>query len=69
MTYLDESIVQNEHGCCDVPSPGLTPEQHLSNVTNISHLRMSKAELPDNQRGVQDKSCHYNGKDESRNQT
>lgn len=65
MTYLDEGVVQDEHDRSKIPSPGFTPEKHLTNIANISHLRMAQAKLPHNQRSVQDES----GNDHCQDQT
>jgi hypothetical protein len=46
MTYLDESVVQDEHERCSIPRPSLSPKKHLANITYISNLGVSETELP-----------------------
>ena len=43
---LDKGIVEQEHDCCEVPGDSGVPEEHLSNIANISHLGMTQAKLP-----------------------
>jgi hypothetical protein len=42
-------IVKYEHGRGEPPSPFLIPEEHLTNITNISNFRVAKTELPDDE--------------------
>jgi hypothetical protein len=45
-TDLDEGVVEDKHHRCGIPSPGLSPEEHLPDITNISHFGMAETEFP-----------------------
>ena len=65
MEALNESVVQNEHDRCGIPSNLGVPEEHLANVADITNLGVSKAELPDDQRCVEYKAGLNGGQDET----
>lgn len=44
--YLYERVVQDEHDGCEVPGCPGVPEQHLSNITDISGFGVPQTELP-----------------------
>jgi hypothetical protein len=46
IAYLNKGIVQHKHDSSRIPSPGLTPEKHLANITYISNFGMSQTKLP-----------------------
>lgn len=65
---LDKGVVQNEHDGSRPPDPLAIPEEHLSKITNITDLRMPKAELPGDQAGVKNNARNGNSADEPRYQ-
>ena len=44
--YLDEGIVEQEHGCGKVPDPSPSKVEHLTDVTNISKFGVTETEFP-----------------------
>ena len=44
--YLNECIVEQEHGCSQVPDPGPAVVEHLANVTHVSEFRVTETEFP-----------------------
>ena len=45
-SYLDECVVQDKHDGCEIPRNRRIEKEHLSNVADISSLRMSQTKLP-----------------------
>lgn len=44
--YLNKRVVQHEHDRGSIPGPLLAPEEHLSDIADVSHLGMPETELP-----------------------
>ena len=44
--YLNECVVEQEHGCSQVPDPGPAIVEHLANVTHVSEFRVTETEFP-----------------------
>ena len=44
--YLDEGIVEQEHGCRKIPNPRPSKVEHLTNIAHVSNFRMTKTEFP-----------------------
>lgn len=47
------SIIQQEHDGSEPPRPLLIPENHLTYVTDITNLGVTKTEFPQDQRTMQ----------------
>jgi len=45
-SYLNECIVEQEHGSGQVPDPGPAEVEHLANVANVSEFGMTEAKFP-----------------------
>jgi hypothetical protein len=45
-TYLNEGIVQEEHDRGQIPGDPGVPEQVLTDITHITNMGMTQAELP-----------------------
>ena len=81
MQALNECIVEDEHDSSHIPSWSPIPEQHLSNVANISHFWVTKTELPaaqldmpiegsvgdkpGDQRRIENEACSDDGADQT----
>lgn len=63
VTYLDKRVIEEKHSSSKIPSPLLSPEEHLANITNIFDLRVAQAKLPDDEGRIQDKCSNDNCKD------
>ena len=46
LPHLNESVVQDEHNGSEIPSYFRVEEQHLSDITDVTSLWVSKTELP-----------------------
>ena len=44
--YLNECVVEQEHGRSKVPDPGPAVVEHLANVTHVSEFRVTETEFP-----------------------
>jgi hypothetical protein len=45
-SYHDEGVVQNEHDGREPKGPSVVPEDHLTQIANISNLWVAHTELP-----------------------
>src|ERR1700742_2915223 len=66
---LDEGVVEDKHDGGEIPGPSLIPEEHLSDITYISDFWMTKTELPNNQRCIEDQSGDHDSQYQARNET
>jgi len=64
-TYLNESVVQHEHNRSSIPSPSFPPEEHLSNITNITNLGVAKTKLPEDQGSVKNEQGDNNRQEDT----
>ena len=49
---LNESVVEHKHEGSEPPRDAAVEEEHLSNVADITDLRVTETELPDDQGSV-----------------
>jgi len=64
----DERVVQDEHDGGKVESPFLVPENHLTQITDITNLRVAHAELPSDEGRVENKTSNHDCEDDTRDQ-
>jgi hypothetical protein len=68
-TYLNKSIIQYEHNGREIPSPCLAPEEHLTDIADVSDIWVAQAELPNDKGGVEDETSNDNGQYQARYQS